>query len=42
MMAIIAVTLTVNLRKTYGRKPAGAAGETGHASPIDGSVLPRR
>jgi putative tricarboxylic transport membrane protein len=42
MMAIIAVTLTVNLRKTYRRKPAGVAGGPGHASPIDGSALPRR
>jgi putative tricarboxylic transport membrane protein len=42
MMAIIAVTLTVNLRKTYRRKAAGAAAGAGHVSPIDGPVLPRR
>jgi putative tricarboxylic transport membrane protein len=41
MMAIIAITLTVNLRKTYRRKPASAAGEAGRAPPADGSVLPR-
>jgi len=42
MMAIIALTLTLNLRKTYRRKPGGAAGEPGHAAALDPSVLPRR
>ncbi|HEY0749154.1 MAG TPA: tripartite tricarboxylate transporter permease [Steroidobacteraceae bacterium] len=42
MMAVIALTLTLNLRKTYRRKPAGAAGEPGHASAVDRPVLPRR
>jgi TctA family transporter len=41
MMAIIALTLTLNLRKTYRRKSAGA-GEAGHASALDRSVVPRR
>ena len=38
---LIALTLTLNLRKTYRRKPAGA-GEAGHASALDRSVVPRR
>jgi putative tricarboxylic transport membrane protein len=42
MMAIIALTLTLNLRKTYRSKPAGGAGEPGHAAALGGSVLPRR
>jgi hypothetical protein len=37
-MAIIVVTITLNLRKTYRRKAPGAAAEATHTSPSGGSI----